>query len=189
MKSLGYVLTEFVNGTLPWTGTSSCSDGTLRNIILLGCKQKLGMDLCEGICQDYPDVLKTYFGYLQRNADLQPNYQYLKVMFRLGEPQGFDWESIPVFIQDLQEEGLWGNLYYLVADLDDDAWDTPCASRKSEPLGRGSSTFAALQRSFSAGFLPDPEWEGPLGEDLQDMQDFVDYMLPTMLRPVRLHDS
>jgi len=107
MESLGYVLTYFIRGSLPWQGLKANTRKQKEELILQKKESMSPEELCEGL----PEEFQTYFKHIRSlRFDEIPDYAHLRHLFRnLFCRRGyeydyvFDW-TILKFLKHLEKE-------------------------------------------------------------------------------------
>ncbi|TQD84448.1 hypothetical protein C1H46_029979 [Malus baccata] len=108
LESLGYVLTYFLRGSLPWQEVSA---NTREEEFEKMCEIKESISI-EELCQGYPTEFAAYLNYCRSlRFDEKPDYAYLRKLFRrLFDRKGYrrdlkyDWVRNPACL--LSEEGI-----------------------------------------------------------------------------------
>lgn len=92
MESLGYVLIDFLQGTLPWCDKEGESSKERQRLIL---EQKQSAEDC-GLFNDLPGEFKRYFEHIRSlQYDKKPDYAYLRRLFsNLFHRNGFEYDSV-----------------------------------------------------------------------------------------------
>ncbi|KAF8982991.1 serine/threonine protein kinase [Entomortierella lignicola] len=91
VESIGYLLLEFLIGTLPWSGISARNSrqgwAKMREI-----KEDIELDeLCEGL----PKGFMTYIGYTRSlKFDEEPDYEYLRATLRSSAGRGVEAQTV-----------------------------------------------------------------------------------------------
>lgn len=108
LESLGYVLTYFLRGSLPWQEVSA---NTREEEFEKMCEIKESISI-EELCRGYPTEFAAYLNYCRSlRFDEKPDYAYLRKLFRrLFDRKGYrrdlkyDWVRNPACL--LSEEGI-----------------------------------------------------------------------------------
>ncbi|KAM1361300.1 hypothetical protein COP2_027119 [Malus domestica] len=108
LESLGYVLTYFLRGSLPWQEVSA---STREEEFEKMCEIKESISI-EELCRGYPTEFAAYLNYCRSlRFDEKPDYAYLRKLFRrLFYRKGYrrdlkyDWVRNPACL--LSEEGI-----------------------------------------------------------------------------------
>ncbi|XP_028807406.1 casein kinase 1-like protein 2 [Neltuma alba] len=92
LESLGYVLTYFLRGSLPWQGLKA---GTKKQKYEKISEKKVSTSI-EALCRGYPSEFASYFHYCRSlRFDDKPDYAYLKRLFRdLFIREGFQFDYV-----------------------------------------------------------------------------------------------
>ncbi|XWS70026.1 hypothetical protein CRYUN_Cryun03dG0013600 [Craigia yunnanensis] len=92
LESLGYVLTYFLRGSLPWQGLKA---GTKKQKYEKISEKKVSTSI-EALCRGYPTEFASYFHYCRSlRFDDKPDYAYLKRIFRdLFIREGFQFDYV-----------------------------------------------------------------------------------------------
>ncbi|XP_020268855.1 casein kinase 1-like protein 4 isoform X2 [Asparagus officinalis] len=88
LESLGYVLLYFLKGSLPWQGVKAATKKQKYDKIR---EKKLSTPI-EVLCKSHPVEFASYFHYCHSlTFDQQPDYGFLKRLFRYDFDYVFDW--------------------------------------------------------------------------------------------------
>lgn len=92
LESLGYVLTYFLRGSLPWQGLKATTKKQKYEIIL---EKKISTPT-EVLCKGFPAEFRSYFEHVRTlRFDDRPDYDYLKRLFReLFFRKGFTYDNV-----------------------------------------------------------------------------------------------
>ncbi|KAB2619724.1 casein kinase I [Pyrus ussuriensis x Pyrus communis] len=101
LESLGYVLTYFLRGSLPWQEVSAST----REEEFEMCEIKESISI-EELCRGYPKEFAAYLNYCRSlRFDEKPDYAYLRKLFRrYRRDLKYDWVRNPACL--LSEEGI-----------------------------------------------------------------------------------
>ena len=110
LESLGYVLTYFLRGSLPWQGLKGTTKKLKYELIL----EKKISTTTDMLCKGFPAEFRSYFEHIRSlGFDDRPDYDYLKRLFReLFFRKGFtydnmyDWELLQMNGKALPSEGV-----------------------------------------------------------------------------------
>ena len=92
MESLGYVLTYFVRGSLPWQVLKANTRKQKEELILQKKESMSPQELCEGL----PEEFQTYFKHIRSlEFDEIPDYAHLRRLFRnLFRCSGYEYDYV-----------------------------------------------------------------------------------------------
>lgn len=92
LEALGYVLTYFLRGSLPWQGLQA---GNRKQKYEKISEKKVSTSF-EALCQGYPTEFISYFKYCRSlRFDDKPSYAHLKEIFRdLFIREGFQFDNV-----------------------------------------------------------------------------------------------
>jgi len=138
MESLGYMLIEFLLGSLPWSNLSGPEDGIEARLIL----ERKDSIATEELCQGVPKEFKQFFDHVRSlsHHDI-PKYEWLRqnfdALFRrcnYAYDNVFDWTIISFFLENTEEINRLRQAKR--GSASDVHGNRPRPVRKSKALGR-----------------------------------------------------
>ncbi|KAF9111384.1 hypothetical protein BGX27_004995 [Mortierella sp. AM989] len=131
IESVGYLLLEFLIGTLPWSGISARNSkqgwAKMREI-----KEDIELDeLCEGL----PKGFMTYIGYTRSlKFDEEPDYEYLRNILRSSAGRGAEAQTVRCHREPLQSRSFEQNFNAMPIQRPNDPFKTKERSKPENPL-------------------------------------------------------
>ncbi|KAF9344163.1 Casein kinase I isoform delta [Mortierella sp. AD094] len=131
IESIGYLLLEFLIGTLPWSGISARNSrqgwAKMREI-----KEEIELDeLCEGL----PKGFMTYIGYTRSlRFDEEPDYEYLRTILRSSAGRGAEAQTVRCHREPVQSKSFEQNFGGMPIQRSNDPFKSKEKSKADNPM-------------------------------------------------------
>ncbi|KAG0004173.1 serine/threonine protein kinase, partial [Entomortierella chlamydospora] len=131
IESVGYLLLEFLIGTLPWSGISARNSrqgwAKMREI-----KEEIELDeLCDGL----PKGFMTYIGYTRSlRFDEEPDYEYLRTILRSSAGRGAEAQTVRRYRELVQSRSFEQNFGGMPIQRSNDPFKSREKSKPDNPL-------------------------------------------------------